>query len=45
MSDATRKQGASDASQNRGPRDPNSFTNDKDKKDYDTGYQQTKKGQ
>ena len=45
MSDASKKQGQNDGQQNNGPQSPGSFNNDKDRKDYDTAYQQAKKDQ
>jgi len=45
MSDATKKQGAADAAQGRGQRDPKEFSSDIELKDYQAGYDAQKRSQ
>jgi len=41
--DTAQKQGSSDASQNKGQKNPNDFKNDADRKAYQSGYNNEKK--
>jgi hypothetical protein len=43
MAEADKKKGADDANKGKGPQNPNTFKNDTQRKDYQTGYNKGKK--